>query len=517
MIANALQSDEALASVDSSLSYNTRHTGFALNQSKLLKNLQKDADINDYDTVINNFNENINVKCSSGFYVEVASPALLSLAKQTCDTSWLTIKSVRISCFNSRVSIDDHNLLVNNTYFFDLFDDMSGSTLGRVTVHCHVTSKLVQLQGSKMISGIKAPIWFYENVLKETFDRESTERKLTISKTNENILKMAPDDLDCKLCDKKYKTGPGLQKHVQTKHEPIQTSEVAQPLPVRIIRKRRGNNVDIDYCPPTKTLALGGSAPASAPITSSAVPISSTTSPPLTTPSLIDSLHMSAITTAAVLASVSSSSPSVSYSIPMTSSIPTPAPTIHLNLDAAEFIPPFPHSIIQPQHPFPHFSLNIPMSNNQEVSSISTPNVAPTVTVSSSSSTHVPTSAPAFVPTTAMATPPTAPARTSINVTTTTSANPVKSKVKKAKPTLALTPGEFEKENLRVERDACRLEMSKLAIEKKDLSETIEILTTRCRLFEEDRNNVATRNAAPKAVPVSTVGSMKSQHSIKEA
>ena len=75
MIADALQSDEALASVDSSLSYNTRHTGIALNQSKLLKNLQKDADINDYDTVINNFNENINVKCSSGFYVKVASPA----------------------------------------------------------------------------------------------------------------------------------------------------------------------------------------------------------------------------------------------------------------------------------------------------------------------------------------------------------------------------------------------------------------------------------------------------------
>ena len=55
-----------------------------------------------------------------------------------------------------------------------------------------------------------------------------------------------------------------------------------------------------------------------------------------------------------------------------------------------------------------------------------------------------------------------------------------------------------------MERDACRLEMSKVAIDKKDLSETIEILTTRCRLFEEDRNNVATRNAAPKAVPVST-------------
>ena len=78
-----------------------------------------------------------------------------------------------------------------------------------------------------------------------------------------------------------------------------------------------------------------------------------------------------------------------------------------------------------------------------------------------------------------------------------------KEKLRKGKnKTLALTPEEFEKENLKVERDACRLELAKLATEKKDMGETVEILTTRCRLLEEARNTAATKLAAPKALLV---------------
>ena len=56
------------------LSASTRHTGFSLDQSKQTKNLKKDALIVNYDTVVNNYNENVNVKCSSGFYLKVANP-----------------------------------------------------------------------------------------------------------------------------------------------------------------------------------------------------------------------------------------------------------------------------------------------------------------------------------------------------------------------------------------------------------------------------------------------------------
>ena len=76
-----------------------------------------------------------------------------------------------------------------------------------------------------------------------------------------------------------------------------------------------------------------------------------------------------------------------------------------------------------------------------------------------------------------------------------------KNKPRKTKPTLALSPDEFEKENLKVERDAYRLEVAKLSSDKKDLSDTVDILTTRCRLLEDERNKAATEKAAPKAIP----------------
>ena len=112
--------------------------------------------------------------------------------------------------------------------------------------------------------------------------------------------------------------------------------------------------------------------------------------------------------------------------------------------------------------------------------------------------------APTAAPTAAHSAAPiaqTLPVNVTISVATTAPPAPKNKQVKKGKGTLALTPEEFEKENIRVERVACRFEMNKLATEKKDLSETVKIFTTRCRLFEEERNTAATKNAAPNAIP----------------
>ena len=205
MITVAEFSDEAL-SANNQVNFNTRQTGFALNQSKQMKKLRNNVDVINYDMVINNFNENIKLQCSSGFYLEVGSPALLSLAKQTCGTSQLAVTGVRIQCSNTRISLDDHNLHVNSTYFFDLLDDNSGFVLGKVTVHCHVTTRVIQLQGSRVVSSSKAPVWFFENILKNTFDREGSERRDSITKANEDIIQYTSTDLSCTHCDKKYKT-----------------------------------------------------------------------------------------------------------------------------------------------------------------------------------------------------------------------------------------------------------------------------------------------------------------------
>ena len=150
MIAATEHPNDTLNCVDNNPStYNTRHARFTLNQAKQLKTLRQDAGLADFDTVINNFDENVNVKCNSGFFLEVASPALLSLAKQTCDLSHVIINNVRIDCTNSRISLDNHNFLINNTFFFNLVDNTTAAT-GKVTVHCHTSTRTVHLQGSKI-------------------------------------------------------------------------------------------------------------------------------------------------------------------------------------------------------------------------------------------------------------------------------------------------------------------------------------------------------------------------------
>ena len=259
-------------------SYNTRHTGFSMDQSKQTNNLKRDALIDNYDTVINNYSENVNVKCSSGFYLKVGNPALLFLARQASDSSKpLVIDNIRIHCKNSVTTLDNHNLLVNFTYFYDLHCSL-GNILGTVTIHSHVSTRLVQLQGSKLVGGMKAPVWFFKTVLKNTYDREGVLRKSLIDEANMAVINISPGDMKCNLCDKKYKTPANLQKHIKAKHEILTSQPVGRPL-----LKRRCSPVSYndeseeDYNPPPKTIAFGSSSPESIPSTASVLIIESET------------------------------------------------------------------------------------------------------------------------------------------------------------------------------------------------------------------------------------------------
>ena len=80
------------------------------------------------------------------FYLEVAHPALLYLAKLSLDQG-VIVNNVKILCTNNRISFDENNLLVNSSYFFNLLENITDNLLGTVTIHCQVSTKLVQLQG----------------------------------------------------------------------------------------------------------------------------------------------------------------------------------------------------------------------------------------------------------------------------------------------------------------------------------------------------------------------------------
>ena len=455
MMIEAVNTNDTLTCVDNPSYFDTRHAAFALNHAKQLKNLRKDAVIEDFDIVINNHEENVNIKCSSGFYLEVASPGLLSLANQTAGSS-IVIQNLKIKCCNSKNSLDTANLLINSTYFFDLADN-SGHLLGRVTVHCHVTTKVVQLQGSKLVNGMKAPVWFLNNVLMNTFLRESSVRSDKINQINQDILRTDSAEIPCKLCDKTYKTATGLQRHIQTKHE--QVTRQSDTADNRILRKRRIPVDSQEYSPPAKALALDIS-----PVT-----------PPV---KLSLSSSCSSLSSTSTLTTVTASVRSTAI----------PSVLCHtLNNEALPFIPIVPPSLSPPSvtPPIP-LSAPPPIPSPPPISYSTTESP----TISSSFSLSPVTSSLPILQQPVVALPGTEPATA------------LKSKQnKKNKKTLALTPEEFERENLKVERDTCRLELAKLATEKKDLADTLEILTTRCRLLEDERNKAATLKVAPKAIP----------------
>ena len=128
--------------------YRTRRAGYALNQKKLIKNLKKDAVINAFDTVFNNHNENVSIKCNSGFFLEIF-PSFHDLA-QKCVTPMI-FNHFRIVCTNEKTSLDHLNLHVNNLYLFDVLSLDNDAVVAHVSVHIHITTKLIQLQGSRLV------------------------------------------------------------------------------------------------------------------------------------------------------------------------------------------------------------------------------------------------------------------------------------------------------------------------------------------------------------------------------
>ena len=76
--------------------------------------------------------------------------------------------------------------------------------------------------------------------------------------------------------------------------------------------------------------------------------------------------------------------------------------------------------------------------------------------------------------------------------------------MKSKKPTLALSPDDFEKENLRVERDASRMKLAAQDVEMKELKDKVKILATRCDLFEKQRNDQAFQSLSQSTAPAAS-------------
>ena len=106
---NVANHDTSTMQVDSVNAHNqvSRQSEFSLNKTRQAKKLQKNAiNIDTYEVTINNYDTNVNLRCNTGFYAQVAGPALLNLAEQTCKENSLTIKDINIRCRKSADNSD---------------------------------------------------------------------------------------------------------------------------------------------------------------------------------------------------------------------------------------------------------------------------------------------------------------------------------------------------------------------------------------------------------------------------
>ena len=119
----------------------TRSTNYALNSKSLFSNLVRDANLN-YDILceINNQGQNVNVKCSSGFYAAVSKPVLCSISN---GHSLATNGIVSTVATDGVDTADTNGLMVNRLLKIALKTATTPPcSIGTLSIHLHHTSRL---------------------------------------------------------------------------------------------------------------------------------------------------------------------------------------------------------------------------------------------------------------------------------------------------------------------------------------------------------------------------------------
>ena len=179
-----------------------QHTDYGLSRTRQTRNLKRDATKQNYTVEINDNDKNVNIQGNSGFFLEVASPLLLSLSQQTINP--ITIQNVSVLCSNTRESLNQANLHVNNVYFF-LLNDLAhpGGPNTKVTVHSYITQHSLQLQGSGWIAGQRAPVWLTKNVVLDALKHGEAATHPAVTAINSKISQLSAASITCLSCKKK--------------------------------------------------------------------------------------------------------------------------------------------------------------------------------------------------------------------------------------------------------------------------------------------------------------------------
>ena len=192
----------------------TRTTNFVFNKIKQIEKIKKDADINDYIVTVNNNDQNSTIKCSTGFYMQVARASLGTLK----DNSVLSCGDIAIKV--DKITISKDQLGTESTKLIQ-FSFMNGQrSIGGVAVHLHHSNRTVQIQGSAVMpDSSRAALWFLNFVLlrfkdqarAKNFEIKNTNatfrNSVTSHKSNTDIHSQNPDvNSSCMECNRGFNT-----------------------------------------------------------------------------------------------------------------------------------------------------------------------------------------------------------------------------------------------------------------------------------------------------------------------
>ena len=159
-----------------------QRANFTLHRKRQLKNLRKDSTAKDLEIVINSNDENVNIYCSLGYYTKVAIPAFDHLSAG----STLYEGDIAVICHDVTKRTDATGAATTTVIMYRLYKQ--NCSVGQVTVHLHHTTRNVQLQGSAHIKdGLKAPVWFVQNLLKNRFKELAESQGQDIQEFNKSV------------------------------------------------------------------------------------------------------------------------------------------------------------------------------------------------------------------------------------------------------------------------------------------------------------------------------------------
>ena len=155
-----------------------RTTNYVFNTVKQIEKIKKDAEINDYIVNTNNNDQNCTIKCSTGFYMQVARASLGALKEdfiQLCGDISITIDKIT-------VSKDQLNTEATKLIHFSFMN--TERTIGGVAVHLHHSNRVIQIQGSAVMPDkSRAALWFLNFVLLQ-FRELARSKNIKIKNTN---------------------------------------------------------------------------------------------------------------------------------------------------------------------------------------------------------------------------------------------------------------------------------------------------------------------------------------------